>query len=476
MKVGILSQFPSPAVQSGPAIHTRFLHDGLKRRGHQVTLMGPDTGSVAQVEGDTNFLFPSFGYPTHPNVKVAMPAAPWKLFSQRPTVDIIHGQAACHMLHYGVWAREMWGIPFLNTHIIHLPTHSHFLLNDRLFDRESVRSYLVERAYDMERTFATTVYNHSDAFIVQSRHMVKYWRARGVTAPIEVVGRPINPEIFSRPTHRDPFPASFKAGRRLLVVCRHDREKSLDQLIDIFTREIAPRSKDTTLTLVGDGHDHINLVQRALATPYADRIHFAGEAKHGELVDWYGHADLFVYTSVSETFGNVVNEALWCGVPVVAFDDDMGVAGQVVDRVNGALIAPDRDDSEARFAQTTLSLLRNRELRQQMGGEAANLARRTAHPDVVLGRFEQIYKEAQRHRQMMIPVPLVEQSRLAQLRSFARHYAAWGMWNGALLAIGRTVAGIGAARTGGYEQHAEAQELVLRASVAAAAAESRPAA
>ena len=76
MKVGILSQFPSPAVQSGPAIHTRFLHNGLVRRGHSVTLMGPDTGSVAAIEGQADLLFPAFGYPTHPNVKVAMPALP----------------------------------------------------------------------------------------------------------------------------------------------------------------------------------------------------------------------------------------------------------------------------------------------------------------------------------------------------------------------------------------------------------------
>jgi len=463
MKVGILSQFPSPAVQSGPAIHTRFLHDGLVRRGHRVTLMGPDTGKVTRVEGASDFLFPSFGYPTHPNVKVAMPAAPWKVFSRRPDVDVIHGQAACHMLHYGVWARQMWGIPFLNTHIIHLPTHSHFLLSDRLFDNDAVRNWWVERAHDMERNFATNVYNHGDAFIVQSRHMVKYWRERGVTVPIEVVGRPINPDLFSRPSSSDPFPTSFQAGRRLLVVCRHDREKSLDRLIDIFAREIAPRSKETTLTLVGDGHDHVNLVQRALATPYADRIHFAGEAKHGALVDWYAHADLFVYTSVSETFGNVVNEALWCGVPVVAFEDGMGVSGQVVDRVNGALVDPSREDADTRFGQTTLALLRNREVRQQMGGEAANLARRTAHPDVVLSRFEAIYKEALRHRQATLPVPLVHQGKLAQLAAFTRHYAAWTWWNGALLAVGTTAAGLGATRTGGYEQHARAQELVEKA-------------
>ena len=40
---------------------------------------------------------------------------------------------------------------------------------------------------------------------------------------------------------------------------------------------------------------------------------------------WYRHADVFVYTSLSETYGQVVSEALWCGLPVVAFVDDKGV-------------------------------------------------------------------------------------------------------------------------------------------------------
>lgn len=463
MKVGILSQFPSPAVQSGPAIHTRFLHDGLKRRGHGVVMMGPDTGNLAPVDGTQEFLFPSFSYATHPNVKVSMPGSPRALFSKRPDVDVIHGQANCHMMHYGVWARQMWGIPYLNTHIIHLPTHSHFILSDRLFQNEPLRDWLRERATDMEKNFAEHVYNQGDAFIVQSRHMVKYWRERGVTVPIEVVGRPINPDIFSKPAAEDPFPASFKPGRRLLVVCRHDREKSLDQLIDIFAHHIAPRSSDVTLTLVGDGHDHKNLVAQALATPYADRIHFSGEVSHRALVDWYAHADLFVYTSVSETFGNVVNEALWCGVPVVAFDDRMGVAGQVVDRVNGLLVDPHADGAETLFATTTLALLRNQALRQQLGGEAANLARRTAHPDVVLSRFEQIYRDAIRHRQATLPVPLADRGRLAQLAAFSRHYAAWAWWNGALLTLGHTAKGLGASRTGGAQQHTEALELVRAA-------------
>jgi hypothetical protein len=79
---------------------------------------------------------------------------------------------------------------------------------------------------------------------------------------------------------------------------------------------------------------------------------------------------------------------------------------------------------------------------------------------VVLSRFEQIYKDAIRHRKETLPVPLEKRSRLVQLAAFSRHYAAWAWWNGAVLALGKTAAGLGASRTSGAIQHAEAERLV----------------
>jgi 1,2-diacylglycerol 3-alpha-glucosyltransferase len=451
MRVGILTDYPSPAVQSGPAIHTRFLKGQLEKRGHSTVLMGPDTGSVVPVDGLETQLYRGVSYPTHPRTKVALPGS-MKSMLRPPMVDVIHGQTNQHMIWYATWIRQMYQVPVLNTHTIHIPTHSHFLLSDRLWENPTVRSFLLKQADDVEQSFVR-MYNLCDGLIVQSRHFVDYWRERGVSCPIDVVGRPIDPKTFSRQAGPDPFPRDFVAGKRMVVVSRHDREKRLEHLIELFARHIAPHDDEVTLTLVGDGHDHANLVDLAARLPHADRVFFPGESPHERLVDWYSHADLFVYSSLSETFGNVVNEALWCGLPVVALDDKMGVAHQVADGVNGFLVAPGRADTDERFAAACLALCNDRGMQQRMGEKAANLSRSTSHPEVVVDRFEAIYARAKEHVLRAVPEPLSERSRYQQGKALAHALGMWTWWNGILLTIAHTATRLGAGRSGGASQH-----------------------
>jgi glycosyltransferase involved in cell wall biosynthesis len=408
---------------------------------------------------------------THPNVRISLPG-PYRNLVERPPVDVLHGQTNTSQLEYAGYAREMWGIPVINTHTVHLPTHSHFLLSDRMYANEKFRKWWQEHALGLERVFAR-MYNRGDCLVVQSRHFVDYWRERGVNIPIEVVGRPIDPANFSRPVRRDPFPEGFQRGKRLLVVCRHDREKRLGHLIDLFARQLAPLDPEVTLTLVGDGHDHANLYGRARETGYFDRIHFHGEARHDELVDWYGHADLFLYTSLSETFGNVVNEALWCGLPVVALDDSMGVAHQVHPGRNGFLVDPDRPDTDVTFALRVDQLLSDHELRARFALNAARLSRETSHPDAVVRRFESIYDDAGRRVADHVRRPLAQRSRLLQLASLARSAGPWGFYNGTALAMG-AMAALGAARRGAAVQHDEVVARYLDQPLHAPGPELRP--
>ena len=435
MHIGILTDFPTQSVQSGPAIHTRFLSGRMRAKGHEVTLMGPDTTMVAEHLGKEQLhVFRSFGYPTHPRVRLALPWPPKNIFNP-PRVDLIHGQTQTHMIHYANWMRRMFRIPTLHTYIVDLPTHSHIVLSDALYNWKPARKLVRNIASGRIELSWVDMYNNSDVMIVQNRFHADYWRNRGVKSLIRVVGRPMNPSCFDIPRVKDPFPQHFPAGKRLLVVCRHDREKDLQMLIRVFGTRIAPADPDFTLTLLGNGHYQDQLIKQAEATGFGDRIWFPGEVRHDQLAHWYRSADVFVYASVSETFGNVINEALWCGLPVVALDDQLGVAHQVQDGVNGLLVKPGQRDTEGLFARKIFELCRYPEVQSRLGTNAARIAREISHPDAVVRRFEGIYEEAREHCHEHVRTPLVDEPRWKQMAALLPGLEAWTRYNSALLGL-----------------------------------------
>jgi len=454
MRVGILTEFPSPSIQSGPALQTRLLHDGLQARGHFVVLVGPDTSSQSPVEAANTHLFAnaSFAhgppgrprYPARPTINIPMPWPPRRLV-RPPELDVLHSQCTSHITHYGAWLRKLRGTAFINTNVIHLPAHIHFLLPDRLRESSFVWQGMQRWVLGIERSFAE-LYNQGDGLIVQTEYLVDYWIERGVRVPIEVIGRPIDPTLFSRPIAADPFPANMTRGKRLLCVCRIDREKNLDMLVELFDREIAENDPQATLTILGDGFERQRLILRCGRSRHASRFHFPGEIEHERLRDWYAHADVFVYTSLSETFGNVVNEALWNGLPVVALNDRLGVAHQVKPGVNGFLIDPERPSTTEDFAATVLSLFRDEELRTTMAREAERKSRRTSHPDVVLGRYERFYEQAIQRARREVGRPLAEARGVAKAAGalpFARHIGAWALWSSLVVGLGRATVAFG---------------------------------
>jgi 1,2-diacylglycerol 3-alpha-glucosyltransferase len=443
MHVGILTDYPTVSFMSGPAIHTKFLSENLEARGHDVTLMGPKPPAHAPLDDADTALFSGFGFPTHPDVKIALPW-PLKNFTDPPKVDLIHGQTAQHMMYYGSWLRQMHRIPVVATNTVYMPVYSGHILSERLYNWKPARDWAQGLAEGMVDGSFAKLYNDLDVFIVQNRFMVDYWRKLGVTTDIEVVGRPIDPEKFDKPVRRDPFPAHFTQGKRMLVVCRQDREKALDHIIRIFGTRIAPRDPEFSLTLIGKGGHQETLMRLAEESGYADRIWFPGEIAHEELAPWFEGADIFPYAAIFETFGNVINEALWTGLPVVAIDDQMGVAHQVEHGFNGFLVTPERPDTDELFARYCLELGANDTMRQRLGENGRRRARQVAHPDAVMRRFEAIYEQATENCHRAVSSPLVHASKAQQVKALVTRIGPWAKYNYMLLAL----AGVATRATG----------------------------
>jgi len=96
----------------------------------------------------------------------------------------------------------------------------------------------------------------------------------------------------------------------LLCVSRAIKEKGLDDFCSLDTTQFGDR---VTKVLCGDG-PYLEELKRK----YPDVV-FTGEQTKGQLAVWYASADVFVFPSKSDTFGNVMLESMACGTPVAAY-------------------------------------------------------------------------------------------------------------------------------------------------------------
>ena len=106
-------------------------------------------------------------------------------------------------------------------------------------------------------------------------------------------------------------------GHKLVIVCRQEREKGTDRVIESLGL-LSRQFPDISLDVVGDGSALAHFRQVAVSCGVADRIHFHGKVTHGQVLGLLTQADLFCFpTTSSEGFPKVVLEALACGLPVV---------------------------------------------------------------------------------------------------------------------------------------------------------------
>ncbi len=145
--------------------------------------------------------------------------------------------------------------------------------------------------------------------------------AMGVPAPrVRKLPRGVDLEFF-RPELRDP--STWQAygvpedGLKLLYVGRVSREKNLASLAEAFLESLRARP-DLRLVVTGDGPWLEEM--KSLLAP-GGRAHFTGTLRDGMLARVFASADIFVFPSLADTFGNSVVEALASGLPCLVSDE-----------------------------------------------------------------------------------------------------------------------------------------------------------
>ncbi len=284
------------------------MRDQLTELGEEVHMLAPDG-------------FKSVPCPTYPEIRLALagPGAVAKVVS-RFLPCAIHIATEGPL---GLAARNFClkrGLPFTTAFHTRFPEYV-----------EARFRLPADWSYPAMRWF----HRHSSVVMAPTPTVVENLRARGF-ANVELWGRGVDVELFKPGPGADlasdlasdlaPGPAGPNAASApvLLYVGRIAVEKNIRAFLDLEH----PGRK----LVVGDGP-----MIGALKARYPD-VCFVG-AKHGpELVSYYNAADVFVFPSLTDTFGLVMLEALACGVPVAAYPV-MGPRDVITDPKVGALDA-----------------------------------------------------------------------------------------------------------------------------------------
>lgn len=164
-------------------------------------------------------------------------------------------------------------------------------------------------------SFMRWFYTQVDRIYVNSNFYRQRWIERGVApARLEIFPRGIDTELFN-PKHRQSnfWTKRGAKGKVLLYVGRVSKEKQLGFLAEVY-KELKKRHQPVALAVVGEG-------------PYREELEkiipsaiFTGILTGQELGTAYASADLFLFPSTTDTYGNVVVEALASGLPVLVSD------------------------------------------------------------------------------------------------------------------------------------------------------------
>jgi len=242
-------------------------------------------------------------------------------------------------------------LPICGTYHTQLPQYAQFLTGD-------------DAMAELTWKFVVWYYDQMDLIYAPSEDTRQELIARGINGDkIALYPRGIDTERFSPEKRNGFFEQSYgvTAPAKLLYVGRISKEKNLAVLGDAF-RLLYARQAQAHLVIVGDG-PYLNEMKAQLRDLPCT---FTGALAGEDLAKAYASADIFVFPSMTDTFGNVVLEAQASGLPVVVSDQG-GPCENMLPDTTGRVVPG--NDVEALAAALT-DILSNPRQRQAMGRAA----------------------------------------------------------------------------------------------------------
>ncbi len=316
--------------------------------------------------------FKSVSFPLYPECRLSIPFySNICSLADKFNPDVVHLVTPLGIGTAGLrYARER-GIPVVASY------HTNFNVYLKYYNLE----YMENLIWNYFRWF----HGFSGMNFCPSTDTLEILRANGV-GNLKIWPRGIDTEIFS-PCHRNKrLREELGLEERLafLYVGRLAAEKDLDILVESIKKVICAYGGKARFVIAGDG-PYASFMKNALPE---DTV-FTGYVKGRELSELYASCDVFLFPSSTETFGNVVLEAMASGLPVIAANSG-GVKDSVKNGFNGLLCEPRNAES---FFAAAGACIENHELLDRMSRSAREHTLSKSW-DGVFGQLVSDYREA----------------------------------------------------------------------------------
>lgn len=354
LRIAVVTETYPPEINGVALSAARFV-EGLRTRDHDIMLVRPrqSQGDLEAVQGSLReVLTKGLPIPRYPGLRMGLPAtralvALW----QRWRPDVVHVLTEGPLGWSALRAARK----------LQLPVVSDFRTNFHSYSRHYGVGWLGKPILAYLRKF----HNRTLWTLVPTESLRKELAQQGFLN-LRVIARGVDTTLFN-PARRSPLlRAGWGAGPDdpvLLHVGRIAAEKNMDALLTAYAaaRARAPR---TRLVMVGDGPARDEVRARC------PEVVFAGMRRGEDLAAHYASADVFLFPSLTETYGNVTLEALASGLAVVAFA--YAAAAETIRHDRNGWLAPKGDT--AAFAALAAAAVAERSCAQAVGERARESA------------------------------------------------------------------------------------------------------
>lgn len=301
MRLALVTETYPPEV-NGVAMTLSRLVGGLRAAGHAVEVVRPRQVHERGPSPAEDFVVPGVAIPFYDALRIGLPVVPrlearWRAW--RP--DVVHVATEGPLGLASLAAAER----------LRLPVTSSFHTNFHAYGGH----YGVAALRDATLAYLRWFHNRTRCTLAPTRQMVGEL-AEARFRNLGVMARGVDARLFDPARRDEALRASWGAAPDdpvALYVGRVAAEKNLGLGVEAFLR-LREREPRLRFVLVGDGP-----AKEGLMRAHPD-FHYAGMRRGEELAAHYASGDLFLFPSVTETFGNVVTEALASGLATVGYD------------------------------------------------------------------------------------------------------------------------------------------------------------